>query len=185
MLLFYACSPRKKQVVELVPRDSLSSMTTTQVNTLISDSGITRYRIEARKWCIFDRKKPPYWAFEQGIHLEKFDTLFNIDAKIDADTAYYYTQKKLWHLIGNIYVINQKKEEFTTDELFWNENTRKIYSDKYIKIKQEDKTITGYGFESNQNLTQYTIKNSGGIFLFETTSRNDTLSKNNAVKDSI
>lgn len=179
MLLFCNCSHQKKQATELTPRDSLSSMTTMEVNTLISDSGITRYRIEAKEWRVYDRKKPPHWTFEKGLHLEKFDSLFNIEASIDADTAYYYTKKRLWHLIGNIYVINQKKEEFRTQELFWNENTRKIYSDKYIQIDQIDQTITGRGFESNQNLTKYSIKNSGGKFSFNTVARTDSTENKN------
>lgn len=184
MLLFCNCSHQKKQTTQFTPRDSLSSMTTMKVNTLISDSGITRYRIKAKEWKVYDRKKPPHWAFEKGLHLEKFDTLFNIEASMDADTAYYYTKKRLWHLIGNIYVINQKKEEFRTQELFWNENTRKIYSDKYIQIDQIDQTITGYGFESNQNLTKYSIKNSGGKFSFNTTTRRDS-TENNKPSDSL
>ena len=60
------------------------------VTTLISDSGVTRYRVNTEEWLIFDKKKPSYWAFEKGIYLEQFDSLFHIDASIKADTAYYY-----------------------------------------------------------------------------------------------
>ena len=40
----------------------------------------------------------------------------------------------------------------------------KVYSDKYIRIQEDDKIITGIGFESNQNMTQYKIFNSQGVF---------------------
>ena len=40
------------------------------------------------------KKNPPYWAFEKGVYLEKFDSLFHIDASIKADTAYYYEKKE-------------------------------------------------------------------------------------------
>ena len=43
----------------------------------------------------------------------------------------------------------------------------KVYSDKFIRISQEDKVITGYGFESDQNLTEYQIKNTTGVFTVE------------------
>ena len=49
------------------------------------------------------------------------------------------------------------------------EKKEKEYSDKYIQIEQEDKIIRGYGFESNQDLTEYEIKNSTGIFTVEDT----------------
>lgn len=64
--------------------------------------------------------------------------------------------------------------------MFWDEKKEEIYSDKYIRIEQEDKTITGYGFESNQELTEYTIKNTTGIFTVE----NNASNTNNVVTDS-
>lgn len=166
MLLFLpSCSSKKKNLGEaLLERDSLPGMKTLGVNTLISDSGIIRYKLIAEEWDIFDRKKPPYWAFEKGIYLEQFDSLYNVDASIKADTAYYYEKQKLWELRSNVSIKNRKGEKFDTELLFWNQNTQKVYSDKYIRIEQDDKIITGYGFESNQQLTQYVIRNSGGIF---------------------
>ena len=44
------------------------------------------------------------------------------------------------------------------------ERYSKVYSDKFMRIEQEDKIITGIGFESNQDMTQYKIFNSQGIF---------------------
>lgn len=66
----------------ITERDSLPVMDTRGVTTLISDSGVTRYRVNTEEWLIFDKKKPSYWAFEKGIYLEQFDSLFHIDASI-------------------------------------------------------------------------------------------------------
>ena len=41
-------------------------------------------------------------------------------------------------------------------------------------IEQEDKIITGVGFESNQNMTRYTIRESRGIFPVDTSAPVDT-----------
>ena len=72
----------------ITERDSLPMMKTLGVTTLISDSGVTRYRVNTEEWLMFDRKKPSYWAFEKGVYLEQFDSIFNIEASIKADTAY-------------------------------------------------------------------------------------------------
>ena len=113
-------------------------MKATDVSSLISDSGITRYRLKAKEWQIYGKAAEPHWYFPEGIYVEKFDTLFQTEASIKADTAYYYDKKGLWEL--------------------------KVYSDKFMRIEQEDKIITGIGFESNQDMTQYKIFNSQGIF---------------------
>ena len=87
-----ACSGSRKTMGEAITeRDSVPVMDTRGVTTLISDSGLIRYRINTEEWKVFDRKNPPYWAFEKGVYLEKFDTLFRIEASIEADTAYFYT----------------------------------------------------------------------------------------------
>ena len=172
-VLFPGCSKSGKNLAAAVEeRDSLSSMTSLGVTTLISDSGITRYKIITEEWCIFDKKDPPYWAFEKGVYLEKFDTLLHIDASIKADTAYYYDRNKLWELKGNVQIRSQRGDKFETSQMFWDEKNKTVYSDKYIKVEQEDKTLTGYGFESNQELTEYVIKNTTGIFIIEDTQSN-------------
>ena len=181
-LLLSGCSSSKKNLTDaILERDSLPTMQSLGVTTLISDSGITRYKIITEEWTVFDKKDPPYWAFEKGVYLEKFDSLFRIDASIKADTAYYYEKKKLWELRSNVSIRNLGGDKFDTELLFWDEKKEEIYSDKYIRIEQEDKTITGYGFESNQELTEYQIRNTTGIFTVE----DNSATMNTAPKDSI
>lgn len=185
MLLLFtvACSKEVKEVVDATydPEKSYT-MKATQVNTLISDSGITRYRIEAAEWVVFGKAKEPYWYFPEGIYVEKFDTLFHSEASIKADTAYYFDKKGLWHLIGNVEVESLQGEQFDTSELFWDQKKEKVYSDKYIRIQQKEQIITGVGFESNQNMTRYKIFNSQGEFPVEDTpkSASDTVQVENS-----
>ena len=167
-LLFPACSKTEKGFGEAVSsRDSLPIMRTLGVESYISDSGVIRYKILSEEWMIFDKKEPPYWAFEKGIYLEQFDEDFNAEATIKADTAYYFDKKKLWELRGNVHIENKEHEKFDTKQLFWDEQKQKVYSDKKIRIEQADKVIIGYGFESNQQLTDYVIHNTEGIFYIE------------------
>lgn len=165
LLLFSACSGRKKELGEAITeRDSLPVMDTKGVTTLVSDSGITRYRVNTEEWLVFDRKDPPYWAFEKGIYLEKFDSIFRVEASIEADTAYYYNKEELWKLIGHVHIQNLKGERFDTELLFWDQRREKVYSDEFIRIEQPDRIITGHGFESNQQMTVYTIRRPEGVF---------------------
>lgn len=165
LLLFSSCSGRKKELGDAITeRDSMAVMDTRGVTTLVSDSGVTRYRINTEEWLVFDRKNPPYWAFEKGVYLEKFDSLFQVEASIKADTAYYYNKEELWKLIGNVDIQNLKGERFNTELLYWNQRTQKVYSDCFIRIEQPDRIITGRGFESNQQMTVYTIHQPEGIF---------------------
>jgi LPS export ABC transporter protein LptC len=169
ILLFASCDKRKKTLAHAITmRDSMPVMTTYDVNTLISDSGIIRFRMKAPIWMIYDRRHPSFWSFEKGIYVEQFDSLLHINASIKADTAYFYDQERLWRLIGHVAIKNRKGEKFNTKELFWNQFTQKVYSDKFIRIELLDKIITGYGFESNQEFTVWKIHNTAGIFYVST-----------------
>ena len=165
LLLFSSCSGKKKELGDAITeRDSMAVMDTRGVTTLVSDSGVTRYRINTEEWLVFDRKNPPYWAFEKGVYLEKFDSIFQVEASIKADTAYFFNKEELWKLMGNVHIQNLKGEQFDTELLYWDQRTQRIYSDEFIRIEQPDRIITGHGFESNQQMTVYTIRKPEGIF---------------------
>ena len=167
-LLFPACSGKEqKQDIPVTNRDSLPVMRTVGVESFISDFGVIRYKIIAEEWIVYDKLDPSFWAFEKGVYLEQFNEDFTAEATIKADTAYYYDKKKLWELRSNVHIENLKHEKFDTELLFWDEHKQEIYSDKKIRIEQADKVIIGHGFESNQQLTDYTIHNTEGIFYFE------------------
>jgi len=99
LLIFISCKDRNENLVafsydpEVVP-----TMITNNVTTLISDSGITRYKLVADVWMVFDKAKEPYWFFPKGIYLERFTPDFKIEATVVADSAWYYSKKDLWKL---------------------------------------------------------------------------------------
>ena len=163
-----SCSGEKKSVAAPIEEpDSIPYLSTYGVTTLISDSGRISYKIEAEEWLIYEKRKPKYWAFEKGAYLEKYDDSLRVEATIKSDTAYFFSEEKLWKLIGNVDIKNQKGEKFFTNLLYWNQEDGSIYSDKYIKIEQQEQITTGIGFRSNQELTDWEILSTEGIYIIE------------------
>lgn len=168
LFLLLSCTNEKKHVESNIEEpDSIAYLSTYGVTTLISDSGRISYKIEAEEWHIYEKRNPKYWAFEKGAYLEKYDDSLHVEATIKSDTAYFFSDKKLWKLIGNVDIKNQKGEKFFTDLLYWNQEDGSIYSDKYIKIEQQDQITTGIGFRSNQELTDWEILSTEGIYIIE------------------
>ena len=88
-IFFSACRHSEVQQADMsVPREQIAALVTDSVSTLISDSGITRYRIEAPQWLIYDQTEPPYQEFPKGIYLEQFDLDLSVQASLKADCAY-------------------------------------------------------------------------------------------------
>lgn len=166
LLLFMAsCSNSDKEVVvvEFAP-ETTYTMKTTDITSLISDSGITRYRMKAKEWLMFGKAKEPYSYLPQGVYVEKFDSLFNVETSIKADTAYHWDKKGLIKLIGHVNILTQDNKKLDTSILFIDQTEDRVYTDEYFELQEEEKIITGIGFESNLNMTKYKIFNSQGTF---------------------
>lgn len=161
---FGSCTREKKDLIEYAfdPQTSYT-LKETNVEMFISDSGVTKYKIITDTWLMFGKASEPYQYFPDGVYLEKFDTTFNVEASIKADTAYYYERRKLWKLNGHVDISNLKGERFQTSQLFWEDNPSidfPIYSDSAIRITKGESVNTGIGFRSNQDLSIYEIYNS-------------------------
>lgn len=185
-VLLAACSGEKTEVVEGYENiDSLPTLYTRGVNTLISDSGITRYRIVAAAWYMYDNAEEPYWYFPEGLYVEQFDTLFNPVAFIQGDTATHYRKRQVWQLDGNVHIENTEGRQFDTPQLFWDQKERRIYSDAPIRITSKDEIIEGIGFVSNEQITKYSILRTSGIFTIKKdTVPADTIAPDTSVPDS-
>ena len=165
VILFSACGHGSVgQSNEPASRREIPAVISYDVKTLISDSGITRYRIETPEWLMYDKTEPPFQEFPQGVYLEQFDINLKVQASLKADYAYYNETMQIWILKGNVHAMNRKGEQFDTPNLNWNQKTHRIYSDSVIHVTREKSIITGIGFDSNEEMSQYTILHPTGVF---------------------
>lgn len=139
-------------------------MTTRNVSTLISDSGVTQYRIVSPLWEVYDYREHPYWRFPEGIYLRKFDRKMKVIATIAADSAIYFRDKNLWRLDGRVEVTKEPQELFLSQQVFWDQNKGIVYSDSFIHIENATHMMEGYGFSAKQDFSEYRITRPLGIF---------------------
>lgn len=162
-LLMTGCKGRKS---DLASRsiDSLGYTSITKdVVTFISDSGVTKYKMVTDLW--LTRSEPEeQWVFPQGIYLEQFDTLFQTQASIVADTAYYHVSRHLWELKENIHILNREGTQFFGNHLFWDEDNELVYSHDSIRILRGpgEELRSRFGFKSNQYMTMYELYDTAG-----------------------
>ena len=153
-----ACGEKERSYVANVgDGDTSPTMTTYEVETFISDSGYTRYHITTPVWRMFEEASEPFWRFPEGLELQQYDLQLNPDATMECDSAIYFSRKRLWRLDGHVMMVNTLRDTFLSQQLFWDQAKRKVYTDSFIHIVRSDRIIEGYGFESNENMTAYTI----------------------------
>ena len=140
------------------------TMITNNVETLISDSGVTRYRIIAPIWLMYEEATVPRWRFPKSLHLERYDDFMRVESTVDCDSATYFSKDQIWRLDGNVRIISTMGDKFLTNQLFWDQRLHKVYSDSFIHIEKPDRTLEGYGFTANERMTEYKINRVSGIF---------------------
>ena len=147
------------------PADSAAMMSSHGVNTLISDSGVIKYRIVTEQWDVNTAKQPTRWEFMKGIFFEQFDEQFHVEAYIQADTAWYFDQQRLWKLRGRVNIRNVNGLIYTSQELYWDGLRHEFYSHVFSRIVTPERTMEGTYFRSDEHMEHYMVSNSKGSFI--------------------
>lgn len=164
-LAMSSCGEEKRETIAIsADPETFPTMKTIDVSTTISDSGYTRYHITAPLWLMFEEAKEPRWMFPGGLYLVKYDNDMNETGTFTADTAIFWSVRKTWQFDRNVRMRNVNGDRFMTQQLFWDQKERKLYSDSFIHIERADRIIEGYGFESDESMIEYTIRRPSGIF---------------------
>jgi len=125
---------------------------------------VIKYRIVTERWDVNTVKNPSRWTFEKGVFFEQFDEQFHVQAYIQADTAWYFDQKKLWHLRGRVRIRNINGLIYESEELFWDGLKHELYSNVFSKVVTPERSMEGTYFLSDERMRHYTVTNSKGSF---------------------
>lgn len=169
------CNEEKEHTAPaILDRDSVSVMTSYGVNTLISDSGIIKYRIVTERWDVNTVRKPTRWEFMKGVFFEQFDQQFHTEGYIQADTAWYYDQLKLWRLRGRVRIRNINGLVYTSEELYWDGLRHEFYSNVFSRVVTPERTLQGTYFRSDEHMSHYIVSNSKGSFTTESMEKDNS-----------
>mgnify|MGYP001988810272 FL=1 len=105
-------------------------------------------------------------TFPQGIDIYVYNHRLDTIATIAAD---YALQDKNQHIVearSNVVLINSQQEQLKTEQLFWNSETKKIYTEDFVTLNTKNQIIMGFGFQADQYFSTYTLSNiTGTIYL--------------------
>jgi LPS export ABC transporter protein LptC len=106
--------------------------------------------------------------FPEGIYLEFYDETGKLESTLRANEAFFFKKENQWRGRGKVEVKNlAKNEQLNTEELFWKPAEEKIFTDKFVTIRQESDVIYGQGLEAKQDMSDYIIKKPEGVFAVE------------------
>ncbi|MFM7054348.1 MAG: LPS export ABC transporter periplasmic protein LptC [Bacteroidota bacterium] len=150
------CENDIEKVKLVTGKDRIPVEHATGLNIVYSDSSVMKVRVVAK---LMNRYQgdDPYTEMPEGIKVEFFNNDLKPSTTMTAKRAIKREKAQQMEAFGNVEVVNAKGEKLNTEHLVWNEITKKISSDEFVKITTSDKIIYGKGFESNQDFTSYRI----------------------------
>src|SRR5574338_1610664 len=138
------------RIEELPSQESWNSVVT------FSDSGKTKAVLWAGHFQKYDDKRET--LLDQNIKVDFYNpqelhttTLNTKKGRVDETTNNLYA-------IDSVVVFSDSIT-IKTDEMMWRNKDKKIVSDKFVTVISPQEKIEGYGFESDQSLTNYVIYN--------------------------
>ena len=162
-----SCSEEREHTAPAIhDRDSVPVMTTYGVNTLISDSGVIKYRIVTERWEINENRNPSRWTFNKGLLLTQFDLKKHVVGYIQCDSAVYFDKDRRWELRGRVRILTAQGLTFYSNELYWDERNHEMWSYSYSHLKTPDKELQGNWFRSDEQMTNYEIRQTKGWGIF-------------------
>lgn len=157
-LAISSCKNDDEVVADLQIRD-MPSMSARNIETMYTDSGKVTLIMRAPLINQYDDLENPYTEFPEGVTV-----LFNVsdensEARIASRYARYTKKDKVWELRDSVVAVNEKGFVIETELLFWNEEKERVWSDRFVQITGDGEIIRGTGFESDQRLEHWKIKN--------------------------
>jgi LPS export ABC transporter protein LptC len=158
MLLFFACSEEDKKT-RIEYDGPLSVMENVDLRT--NENGILKYSMffpVQEEFGNGDRNYP------NGGNIETYDVSGRLETTFRSDKAFFSKEKNQWRAQDNVRLKNLiTHQQLNTEELYWDRNRKKIFTDKFVTIRDEGNIIYGHGLESNEDLSDYVIFKVEGI----------------------
>jgi len=160
-----SCENDIEKIKKLSTAEDLPAISAEGYEVLVTDSTVVRQKLQTPEMIMHENEKEPYTEFPRGVIITQYDNRMNTTSFITAQYAKYFKSDKRWEAKNNVVAINQKGDTLKTEYLVWDEKKAKIYSDQFVKIIRKDNQVTtGTSFESNQDFSEYVIKNLKGDF---------------------
>ena len=165
--MFMSCQNNIEVISSLTNINKLPSHTTINLETIYTDSAKIQLKIKSKLVKRFILEEGSYLEFPKGLEVFFYDENEKIESQLSARYAIYHEADELWEAKDSVVVINANDEILNTEQLFWDENKKLIYTSKFVSITTTNEIIYGDGLEANENFTNWKIMKPRGTFYLD------------------
>lgn len=153
-ILLFSCKSKSKVAEESL--DAIMTEESENLTIVMSENGRKSYHFKTPLLEGYMLGRDPYREFRKGISITTYqdDSLTTVNAVLVANYAIYYENRKLWEAKGDVVVTKHDGTRLYTQQLFWNSQTKRIYSNVDTKLVTDTDELIGEGFESDEDMNE-------------------------------
>ena len=136
-ILLFGCKGKKSAKEEDV--QNMMTQQSENLRLVYSQNGNLSYRFETPLLERYELAREPYMEFRKGVKVETYnDTTHLVESTLTANYAIFLENQQLWEAKGNVVATNAQGQKLETEQLFWNQKSKRIYSNVDSKVTQKE-----------------------------------------------
>ncbi|SRR5690554_3950928 len=155
------------QVLELSDPGNRPVRSTENVVYTYTDSGRVTNTLKAGKVDRYASPDSTYSLISNGFELLFYTDSGDFDGRLVARNGYISDNNSLMIARDSVVFVNKMNETLYTEELMWFQDSAKVFTDKFVTIERDDAVIYGHGLTSDQNFTNYVIRDVTGMLYLD------------------
>ena len=155
-ILLTACGG--EQTTEEQVDETIMTEHSIDLTMITTENGAKAYRFQTPLMEGYKLAKDPYMEVREGIDIVTYkgegDTT-EVESHLTANYAIYYEERKLWEVKGNVVAKNSENQTLYTQQLFWDQKSKRIYSNVDCTVLMGEDYWFGEGFESDEEMNDW------------------------------
>jgi len=167
IIFIYGCE-NDKGVIDEWTRNVVLNEEAINIETYFSQKGVMKAKLKAPLMIRVPKVDSPYVEFPKSLHVDFYNDSIVIESWLDSKYGKYFENQNKVYLKDSVVVITAKGDTLKAHDLWWDQNAKLFYTDKYAEYRGKDKQIYGgKGFEATQDLKRRTFKYPTGTIKVE------------------
>ena len=167
LIVLSACENSESNIRNFINTENLAVEQLTNSEIIYTENGNIKVKVMSQKMERFSDKEERI-ELSGGVHFDfyKLD-ITNTKSVLTCEKATINNTTNIMIANNNVVLKGSDNKELKSEQLIWDKNKNLVYTESEITIKTEDEIISGVGFKSTPDFTEYEIKKAKGVFSLE------------------
>ena len=167
LIVFSSCENLEEDIKNFIDLENLAVEQLTNSDIIYTENGYLKVKVISKSMERFSDKEERI-ELSGGVHFDfyKLDST-NTKSVLTCEKATINHTTNIMIANNNVVLKGSDGKELKSEQLIWDKNKNLVYTESDIIIQTEDEIISGVGFKSTPDFTEYEIKKAKGVFNLE------------------